>query len=57
MFIEEDYDADEILREETADFDDEDIIESCNELNFEGSRNDDADEIINDLSKENDMWE
>lgn len=57
MFIEEDYDADEILREETADFDDEDIIESCNELDFEGSRNDDADEIINDLSKENDMWE
>jgi hypothetical protein len=56
MFIEEDYDADEILREETEDFDDEENIEPFNELNFESSRNDDIDEIISDLSKENEIW-
>lgn len=57
MLIEEDYDADEILREETADFDDEESIESFNELDFEGSINDDIDEIISDLKKEDKMWE
>ena len=57
MLIEEDYDADEILREETADFNDEEKIDSFSELDFEGSINDDIDEMISDLSKENEMWE
>lgn len=57
MLIEEDYDVDDIFREEIADFNDEENKESLNELFFECMRNHDVDEIISDLSKKNDLWE
>ena len=57
LIIEEDYDVDDIFREEIAVFDNEENKESFNELYFECMRNHDVDEIISDLGKKNDLWE
>jgi len=58
MFQEDDYDADEILRE-YADFDDDhgEPEEPIEELDFEKGRDDPLDEIDTDINEPSDLWE
>jgi hypothetical protein len=58
MFQEEDYDADEILRE-YEDFDDDgkEPEEPIEELDFEKGSDDRLDDIESDLGDSGDLWE
>ena len=58
MYQEEDYDADEILRE-FNDFEDDgkEPEEPIKELDFEKGRDDPLDEIDTDINEPGDLWE
>jgi hypothetical protein len=58
MLLEEEFDADEILRDKDAEPDDiEPDAEEMNEIDFEGAKSEGYDDIVNDLDQAGDLWE
>lgn len=58
MILEEEFDADEVLRDPDDDgYVEEPIAEDVDELDFEGKGVDRYDELTSDLDQASDLWE